>query len=510
MKNGNTMKVKFPKSFLSIFIAASILVIAAFIYAPKQVIYLIGDSTCANKPLDDNPERGWGQLIPNFFNEDVIIENHAVNGRSTKSFRDLGHWNVVYDKLKPGDYVFIQFGHNDSKITDTSRYAEAHTSFKQNLIRYVEEVRSKGAVPVLLTPVNRRKFDDKGNFVDQHGDYPSVIKEVAGELNVPLIDIHKMSLELFSKLGPEETKKIFLHVSPKVYKTFPEGKEDNTHFTRYGAIEIARLVIQGIKELNLPFAKDIILSPSFLQNADGKVAALDYYFNHELKKDAKGKEYQYHYTWEDPENSGYSKLGNLIENLGAQLYEVHNPPKYDELKNVSIYIIVDPDTPKETEKPNYISEEDIKEIIRFVNNGGVLVLLGNDKGNCEFENFNKLAENFGIHFNEVSSNRVEGTKYEMGRFDKFPNHPLFKNLKNIYLKEISTLKLSSPALPLFQNGDDIIMATSKSGNGFVFAVGDPWIYNEYIDHRRLPAEYQNYEAAENLFSWLLDMSKKVR
>jgi unsaturated rhamnogalacturonyl hydrolase len=98
----------------------------------------------------------------------------------------------------------------------------------------------------------------------------------------------------------------------------------------------------------------------------------------------------------------------------------------------------------------------------------------------------------------------------MGKFDKFPNHPLFQNLKSIYLKEISTLKLSSPAQPLFEEGKDVIMAVSKVGNGLVFAVGDPWIYNEYIDHRRLPAEYQNYEAAENMFSWLLEISKKVR
>lgn len=504
------MKFNPVKYLLLTLIAAGVLFSYAFLLEQKPVIYLIGDSTCANKPLDDNPERGWGQLLPNFFNPDFLIENHAWNGRSTKSFRELGHWKVVYDKLKPGDYVFIQFGHNDANIKDSTRYAEAHTAFKQNLTGYINEIRIKGAVPVLLTPVNRRKFDDKGNFIDQHGDYPDVVREVAAEMKVQLIDIHKKSFELFSKLGPEATKKIFLHVPPKVYKAVPDGKEDNTHFTRYGAIEVAKLVVEGIKELNLPFVNELKPEPVFSSRENGKIVALDYFFNHELKKNALGKEVQFHYTWEDTENSGFSKLGNLIENTGAGLYSVTGAPKYDELKNVSMYIIVDPDTPKETEKPNYISAESIDEIVKYVKNGGVLVLMGNDAGNCEFANFNKLAGKFGIHFNEVSIHKVEGTKYDMGKFDKFPKHPLFDKIKQIYLKEISTLKLSKSAKPILKEGKEVIMASSKISKGFVFAVGDPWIYNEYIDHRRLPAEYQNYEAAENLFNWLLEKCKKVR
>ena len=504
------MKLSPVKNLTAIIVFIGIAASLAFLSEPKPVIYLIGDSTCADKPLDDNPERGWGQVFSNFFNEDVVIENHALNGRSTKSFREQGHWKVVFDKLKPGDYVFIQFGHNDAKTTDTTRYAEAHTAYKQNLIRYVNETKSKGAIPILLTPVNRRKFDDKGNFIDQHADYPVVVREVAAELKVQLIDIHKKSLELFSQLGPEKTKEIFLHVKPNIYKALPEGKEDNTHFKRYGAITVAKMVADGIKELNLPLTALMAAPSEFSSKEEGRIVALDYFFNHELKKDKDGKEYQYHYVWEDKENSGFSILGNLIENSGAGLYEVPTSPKYDELKKTSIYIIVDPDTPKETVRPNYVSEDAIKEIVKYVKEGGILVLLANDAGNCEFTNFNKLTESFGIHFNEVSLNRVEGTKYEMGKLDKFSDHPLFRNLKQIYLKEISTLKLTSPAEPVLTDNGNIIMAGSKVGEGFVFAVGDPWIYNEYIDHRRLPKEYQNYEAAANLFSWLLDMSKKVR
>lgn len=494
-----------------VIVLLAIVSVAWFVPSEKITIYLIGDSTCADKPLDDNPERGWGQVFPNFFTSNVIIENHAVNGRSTKSFRTEGRWQKILDQLKPGNYVFIQFGHNDSKINDTTRYAEAHSDYKKNLIRYVEETRSKGSIPVLLTPVNRRKFDANGKFVDQHADYPVVVREVAAELNVPLIDVHKSSLELFSKLGEENTKKFFLmSVKPNVFKALPNGKDDNTHFTREGAIEVAKLVADGMKDAKQPVAENLVKELPFSKSAEGKVVALDYFFNKEFKKDKSGKEIPFHYTWEDKENSGYYELGNMIENFGAGIYEVPVSPKYDELKKVSMFIIVDPDTPKETASPNYMSDSAVVEIEKWVKDGGVLVLFTNDAGNCEFENFNKLSERFGIHFNEVSRNRLTGTEFYKGKFDKFPEHPIFNDVNAVYLKEISTLKLSSPAEAIFTDGEDVIMAGSKVGNGFVFAVGDPWIYNEYYDNRKLPVEYENYKAAKNLFSWLLEKSKRVR
>ncbi len=145
----------------------------AFFRGHEEVkVYMIGDSTMADKPLADNPERGWGQLFPAYFNDKVLIENHAVNGRSTKSFIDQGRWKEVYNKLNKGDYVFIQFGHNDEKKQDTSRYAAPHGAYKDNLIKFVSESRDRGAIPILLTPINRRKFDESGKLVDTHGDYP--------------------------------------------------------------------------------------------------------------------------------------------------------------------------------------------------------------------------------------------------------------------------------------------------------------------------------------------------
>ncbi len=242
---------------------------------------------------------------------------------------------------------------------------------------------------------------------------------------------------------------------------------------------------------------------------NGKVVGLDYYFNDEHKKNKEGKEVQFHYIWEDTANSGYSKLGSVIINLGAKIAEVHTAPTMDKLNKLSIYIIVDPDTPKENPHPNYIDNTSIKNIVKWVKGGGVLMLFGNDKGNCEFTHLNNLAGNFGIHFNEDSRNDVIGRNFYMGQFDELPNQPVFKGVKKIYLKEISTLKISSPAKAILTNKGDVIMATAKVGKGFVFAVGDPWFYNEYIDNHKLPKGFENEKAAVNLFTWLLQKAIKV-
>jgi unsaturated rhamnogalacturonyl hydrolase len=175
-----------------------------------------------------------------------------------------------------------------------------------------------------------------------------------------------------------------------------------------------------------------------------------------------------------------------------------------------MYIIVDPDTPAETPEPHYIDENAIKAIVDWVRSGGILVLLGNDKGNVEFEHFNKLSENFGIHFNEDSRNRVQGRDFEMGSFLGLPDHPLFKGVKKIYIKELSTLKISEPATSILTDRGDVIMSYVNFGSGAVFAVGDPWLYNEYFDNQKLPVGFENYKAAENLFEWLLKNARPVR
>jgi len=242
----------------------------------------------------------------------------------------------------------------------------------------------------------------------------------------------------------------------------------------------------------------------------GKVVGLDNYYNNEWKKDKSGKMLPFHYVWEDTDASGFSDLKGVIGNLGATTATLKQAPTVKYLNKFSIYFIVDPDTPKETEKPNYIQDDAIREIVNWVKKGGVLVLFGNDMGNAEFEHWNRLASAFGIEFREDSENKVIGKHWDMGKYDNFPDHPLFKDIKKIYLKEVSTLKIKSPAIPVLTCNNSVIMASAKYGKGFVFAVGDPWIYNEYIGHSRLPEDFQNYEAAVNLFYWLLRMAPAVR
>ena len=225
---------------------------------------------------------------------------------------------------------------------------------------------------------------------------------------------------------------------------------------------------------------------------------LDYFYNNEYKNNKR-----YHYIWEDYANSGFSELGKIIKKYGAEIDSIVTAPSLTILGKYDIYIIVDPDTPEETLKPNYIERAAIKDITAWVKKGGVLVLMANDSGNCEFTHLNMLAEKFGIHFNEDSENRVIGKNYDMGAFDNLPDHPIFKDVNKIYLKEISTIKLSKKATAVLKQKDKVYMASARYGEGFVFAVGDPWLYNEYIDNRKLPQGFDNYKAGENLFKWLL-------
>jgi DNA sulfur modification protein DndE len=231
----------------------------SFVDEKKPRIFLIGDSTIANKSPEVAPETGWGMIFPKYI--DLEVYNHAVNGRSTRSFRTLGHWAKVSEQLKPGDWVFIQFGHNDSKQSDTSRYAAPQTDYRKNLVRYIDEIRAKGGKPLLITPVMRRKFDEKGSFVDQHGEYPSVVKDISKQMNVPLIDLHTKSKEIIVNHGVEGSRKLFLNLEKNIWKGHIDGKDDNTHFTQYGAELMAAAVAEGIRDLNNELSEALTLFP---------------------------------------------------------------------------------------------------------------------------------------------------------------------------------------------------------------------------------------------------------
>ena len=223
---------------------------------PKIQIFLVGDSTMADKPDLTKPERGWGMEFGQYFDGGVVIRNTAVNGRSTKSFLREGRWGKVLEALKPGDWVLIQFGHNDAKVEDSTRSAPAQTLYRQLLTKFVQEAKAKGANPVLLTPVGRRYFDDNGKRKDDHGEYPGVVREVAKAQKVPLIDLHEKSWALYSQLGEAGTRPLFWSYQNGYYQEnpVPPAKNDNTHFSEYGATRVAQIVAQDVAAQHLALA----------------------------------------------------------------------------------------------------------------------------------------------------------------------------------------------------------------------------------------------------------------
>ena len=239
----------------------------------------------------------------------------------------------------------------------------------------------------------------------------------------------------------------------------------------------------------------------------GKTVTLDSYFNNETKKDPEGRSISWHYKWDELPNSGFSLWGNVFRTYGVRTETLAAAPTQANLRGSDIYIIVDPDTKQESEQPNFVKPEHVKAIASWVRSGGVLVLMANDVGNAELDHFNELAKEFGIQFKNDSRNRVQGNEYATGRLTVQGPHQIFRTARNLFLKEVSTLQLSPPARPVLEDGADKIMAVAKVGKGTVFAVGDPWLYNEYTDGRRLPREYDNYKAAVDLTLWLIGQAK---
>ncbi|MCC8089046.1 MAG: rhamnogalacturonan acetylesterase [Rikenellaceae bacterium] len=216
------------------------------------VIYMIGDSTMADKSTrDHNQERGWGQMLPCLTDSRIKISNHAVNGRSSKSFRNEGRWEPIIEALRPGDYVFIQFGHNDEKSEREDLYADSRTDYRDNLKRYIAETRERGGIPILFTSIARRHFNDNGELIDTHGDYITAVFEVGRETGTPVIDMNSSTTAMILAVPQEDSKKFFMWVG---------SKEDNTHLNVYGGKVVAKLaadeIARTIPEL-APFMPDI-------------------------------------------------------------------------------------------------------------------------------------------------------------------------------------------------------------------------------------------------------------
>lgn len=241
---------------------------------------------------------------------------------------------------------------------------------------------------------------------------------------------------------------------------------------------------------------------------NGKNVVMDNYFNNEWRKNGFGVNMRRHYTWDDYENGGFSLFGNIWQAYGAKPGGLDVAPTADNLKKASVYIMVDPDGYKDTKTPNYMDERSATEIANWVKQGGVLLLMTNDTANCDLEHFNMLSGKFGIHFSDKGRNMVKNNEFETGAVYNKNANPVFKQTKKMYLKEISVIDVKAPAKPVISQDGDVIFAMAKYGKGTVFAVGDPWIYNEYLDGRKIPAEYENFTAANELVIWLLNQATK--
>jgi DNA sulfur modification protein DndE len=229
----------------------SLLTFASAAAAPR--VFLAGDSTMADKPLD-LPERGWGMALGGFFQPEVTVRNHAMNGRSTKSFLDEGRWAKLTGELQAGDFVIIQFAHNDEK-KGTKSYADPAGAFRDNLRRFIAETRAKGATPILATPVCRRKFDAAGQLVDTHGAYPAAVRAVAAEEKVALLDLTTATAQWLQAAGDEPSRRFFMWIAPGTHPKIPDGRKDDTHFVAAGAEAVAGLAVAQIRAQQLPLAQ---------------------------------------------------------------------------------------------------------------------------------------------------------------------------------------------------------------------------------------------------------------
>lgn len=239
------------KSIFSTFLAAGMAVCCS----AQTTIFVAGDSTAATYSKSRAPMTGWAQVLNHYTRPGVRVENRAVGGRSTKSFRAEKRWERILNDLKPGDFVMIQFGHNDQKKDHPSVYAAAETEYRNNLKRFIAEVREKKANPLLLTSVARRLFNKQGNLLQSLGEYPQVTREVARETGTPLIDANKLTTDWLVQAGPEGSIAFFTHVKPGEFPAYPKGSKDNTHFREKGAEAVAKMIVEEAKRQKLEIGR---------------------------------------------------------------------------------------------------------------------------------------------------------------------------------------------------------------------------------------------------------------
>jgi unsaturated rhamnogalacturonyl hydrolase len=236
----------------------------------------------------------------------------------------------------------------------------------------------------------------------------------------------------------------------------------------------------------------------------GQTVLLDAWFNSQTRPDAFGQQVSFHYKWNDLSDSGFSLLGHIFRNFSAATTTLYKAPTLDALRKAQVYIIVSPDIPVKNPNPHYMQPEDAAQVADWVKAGGVLMIMENDPANADLDHLNILADRFGIHFNSLLRKHVIGTQWDQGKVSIQGGGPIFHDPHTIYVKDVSTISVKSPAVAQITDNGDILIATAKYGKGTVFAMVDPWLYNEYTDGRKLPAEYDNFAGGRDLVRWILE------
>lgn len=255
-----------------------------------------------------------------------------------------------------------------------------------------------------------------------------------------------------------------------------------------------------------------LLAASEMDNAQnahigrGQTVVVDGWFNSQMHADPTGRQIYFHYKWDDQSNNGFSLLGRIIHNFGAQTGTLYVAPTAANLRGTQVYIVVSPDIPSKNPHPHYIQAEDGAQIADWVRAGGVLVLLANDPANTDLDGMNRIAEHFGMHFNNVLLKHVIGDQYAMGKISVAAGGAIFRQPHALFMKDVSSIAVKSPAVSVLREEGNTWMAVAHYGKGTVYANVDPWLYNEYTDGRKLPAEYDNYAGGAELVRWLLEQA----
>lgn len=448
----------------------------------------------------------------------ILMEQHARDPKTGLLYHG-------YDESKQMDWANKQTG------TSPNFWARAMGWYVMALADVLENFPQDHPKRAELVAILNRSLDaiekvqDKktGLWLDildkpnEKGNYP--------EASASSMFIYAIAKGVKLKLVPEKK----LAVAQKAYDALIKKyiKEENGQTNLYGTVKVSGLGGKPYRDGSVAYylGEPVIVNDpkgvgAFIQAAaemeliptmkigKGKTVLLDYFFNHETQKDITGTTIQFHYIWEEMDNNGYSMLSNVFNKYGVTTKKQTTSVNAEALKGTDIYFIIDPDWPKENKHPNYIEPENIDAIYNWVKAGGVLMMFANDSNNVEFKHYNQLAEKFGIHFNENYRNMVKGSEFATGTFNIAPDDEIFKTAKKIYMKEICTINVMPPARSALTDKGDVIIAVSKVGKGTVFAVGDPWLYNEYMDGRKLPADLENYKGGEDLVQWLIKQTKK--